>query len=128
MESETGLLLRLMNEWGCSMDKAMERLLGDKELYLSMLKETVQDASFSELYAALDSGDVDKAFEKAHLLKGVLGNLELTPMYRAICPMVEILRSGTIRGTEIWRAELERRFGELERILGEVNDAGKTRG
>ena len=36
--------------------------------------------------------DLDGAFEAAHTLKGVAGNLGLTPLYRSVCAVVEPLR------------------------------------
>lgn len=42
---------------------------------------------------ALESKDYSKAFDCAHTLKGVCGNLGLTPMYEIICRVVEALRT-----------------------------------
>ena len=35
-----------------------------------------------------------EAFEAAHSLKGVLGNLSLTPLYDKVCEITELLRAG----------------------------------
>ena len=37
------------------------------------------------------------AFEAAHTLKGVTGNMGLTPLYDAVCTIVEPLRTGEDR-------------------------------
>ena len=49
------------------------------------------------LGGALASGDTAKAFEAAHTLKGVTGNMGLTPLYAALCTLVEPLRTGERR-------------------------------
>lgn len=36
--------------------------------------------------------DYTAAFEAAHTLKGVVGNMGLTPLYQAVCEIVEPLR------------------------------------
>lgn len=42
---------------------------------------------------ALSKKDYTEAFEAAHTLKGVAGNMGLTPIYDVICTMVETLRN-----------------------------------
>ena len=42
----------------------------------------------------MESGDRKEAFEAAHSLKGVLGNLSLTPLYEPTSEMTELLRAG----------------------------------
>ena len=51
------------------------------------------DAKFEELGVAVNAGDLDKAFELCHALKGVIGNLAITPLYEALSDMTEILRA-----------------------------------
>ena len=41
---------------------------------------------------AVASKDLDKAFDAAHSLKGVLGNLALTPVYQPVYEITELLR------------------------------------
>ena len=45
--------------------------------------------------SAIGAGDLDAAFEAAHALKGVLGNLSLTPAYEKVSEMTELLRART---------------------------------
>ena len=53
----------------------------------------VEDASFDSLAQAVGEGDKHAAFAAAHDLKGVLGNLSLTPVYSMVSQMTELLRS-----------------------------------
>ena len=45
-----------------------------------------------ELTKGIESCDYRRAFEAAHGLKGDTGNLSLTPLYEAVCLLVEDLR------------------------------------
>ena len=54
------------------------------------------------LGAAIGSGDLDSAFEAAHTLKGVAGNLGLTSLFEAVRVIVEPLRAREERGDYAW--------------------------
>lgn len=44
---------------------------------------------------AVEAGDLKSAFEAAHGLKGVLGNLSLTQRYDPVAEITELLRAVT---------------------------------
>ena len=52
----------------------------------------VKEANFDKLDQSIAAYDLDGAFEAAHALKGVLGNLSLTPMYEISVEITENLR------------------------------------
>lgn len=79
---------------GADMDGAMNRLVNDEELYAACFDYFMDDPSFAALSAALDSEDYAAAFEAAHSLKGVSGNLGLTRLYQLCGGLVEPLRHG----------------------------------
>lgn len=79
---------------GADMDGAMDRLCGDEELFASCFAYFLSDPAFSALSDAIDVGDSTAAFESAHALKGVAGNLGLTDVYDLCSALVEPLRGG----------------------------------
>lgn len=79
---------------GADMDGAMNRLVNDEELYATCFGYFMDDPAFAALGAALDSEDYAAAFEAAHSLKGVSGNLGLTRLYQLCGGLVEPLRHG----------------------------------
>lgn len=87
-------LLDELKDWGCDVDGAMERFMGDEELYRICLHSVLSDKSFGGLCEALQRNDVDEAFDHAHTLKGVLANMGLTPMFDITVRIVEPLRAG----------------------------------
>lgn len=88
----------LLKSKGVDVDKALERMKGNKDAYRSFLVEFFEDPDFEALDESLDRQDAKEAFEYAHGLKGMAANLGLEQIYSAICVLVEILRQGTVDG------------------------------
>ena len=51
---------------------------------------------------ALEKKDLNAAFDAAHALKGVLGNLSLTPLVEPTSEMTELLRAGKDEDYQAW--------------------------
>ena len=84
-----------LNDFGANTSEGLSRCYGNEMLYLRLVGMIPAEANFDKLQDALQSGDLDGAFEAAHALKGVLGNLSLTPMYQVCSEMTELLRART---------------------------------
>ena len=82
-----------LKNWGCDVDGALARFIGDRELYRSCL-HTAGDQNFELLPEALRAGEMGRAFECAHTLKGMLANMGLIPLYDIVVRIVEPLRAG----------------------------------
>ncbi|WP_066452490.1 Hpt domain-containing protein [Anaerotruncus rubiinfantis] len=80
--------------YGADYGATMARFMGSETMYLRLLDMLFQDKNLQKLGDAVASGDLRGAFEAAHTLKGVAGNMGLTPLYDAVCAMVEPLRTG----------------------------------
>jgi hypothetical protein len=87
------LTIDKMNELGAKTSEGLGRCLNNEAFYLNLVKMGLNDEGFSKLEEVLKSNDIEKGFEIAHALKGVLGNLALTPVYDAICEITEELRA-----------------------------------
>ena len=83
----------LFSAYGGDYDKTMERFMNNENLYYKILPMLFQDNNLQKLGTALETGDFDSAFIAAHTLKGVSANLGLTPLYDAVCRIVEPLRN-----------------------------------
>ena len=81
--------------FGADTEKGLGRCMNNEAFYLRLVGLAAKDGSYETLRAALDQGDLTAAFEAAHALKGVLGNLSLTPMYQVCSEMTELLRART---------------------------------
>jgi HPt (histidine-containing phosphotransfer) domain-containing protein len=79
---------------GIDPDSAIERFMGNEGLYFKFLFRFTSDENYRKLCDSIDSGDCKSAFEAAHTLKGVCGNLSLKALEQRIREQVEYLRSG----------------------------------
>ena len=86
-------LMRKIIEYGADESGINDRFMGNAELYISCLREFVDEPNFGLLEDALTRKDDEAAFEAAHALKGLSGNLGATACYEAICALVETLRA-----------------------------------
>lgn len=78
---------------GADLETGLSRCLGKEDLYLKLVNMGLGDAKFEELGDALSANDLQKAFELCHALKGVIGNLALTPLFEALSSLTEKLRN-----------------------------------
>ena len=89
------LTIDALKEIGAQPEEGLKRCLDNEEFYLNLVKMVPSDAGFQNLQDALDRNDLDAAFEAAHALKGVLGNLSLTALREPVLEITELLRSRT---------------------------------
>ena len=114
-------LLDDLQAYGVDLAETMDRFVDDEELYVSCLEEFRTEPSFDHLRSALDNGDMEAAFDAAHTLKGVTGNLGFTPLFNAVCPMVETLRSGANEGLEEKYNAIMAEKARVDAILEEIH-------
>lgn len=92
-------LTTMLQNYGCrEMDVTLERFLGDESFYLSILNKVIVDPGFERLGDELQGTDAEEAFNTAHMLKGIIANCGLTPLYELITEIVEPLRKGKMDG------------------------------
>lgn len=89
------LTVDALKELGANTEEGLERCMNMDAFYLRMVGMGLQDAGFEKLKTGVENGDLDAAFEAAHALKGVMGNLALTPITEPVSEITELLRSRT---------------------------------
>lgn len=77
---------------GFCIEDAMQRFMNKEQLWIRFLKKFKVDTSYAELVQALEDEDYRKAFEAAHTLKGITGNLALIDFNKLISEQTEYLR------------------------------------
>lgn len=105
---------KIFEEYGANYQATMERFMNNEGMYLRLLDMLFQDDNLAKLGAALDAGELDRAFEAGHTLKGVAGNMGLEPLFSALGEIVEPLRAGEER--EDYPAMYERVQAEFKRV------------
>ena len=77
---------------GCNTAEGLERCLNEESFYLELLPDAFDKKRYEELENSIKSGDLTKAFDEAHALKGILSNLAITPLLNVISEITEHLR------------------------------------
>ena len=86
------LSIESLKEYGADVDAALGRCLNNKDFYLKLVMMIKDESNFDVLKEALSQKDYTKAFEAAHALKGVVTNLSLGPLEKAVVEITELLR------------------------------------
>lgn len=86
-------LFEVLERYGVNIQLTMERFVDDEDLYLTCLGMLIPDKNWEKLANALKVSDYNTAFEAAHTLKGIVGNLGLEPLYKRVCEIVAPLRA-----------------------------------
>ncbi|MEG0689192.1 MAG: Hpt domain-containing protein [Hungatella sp.] len=108
--------MKKLKEYGADVEGAMGRFLGDVELYKTCFSALLADESFPQLGEALLEQNYAKAFENAHTLKGIIGNMGITPLYLVICNMVETMRNQEQLGLQEDYAEVQAHLTRLREM------------
>ena len=70
----------------------LARFLNDEGLYHKFLHQFLNDPTYAQLEKGMAAGNVETAFQAAHTLKGVAGNLSLATLYSLLVPFTDALR------------------------------------
>lgn len=120
-----GGLKECLEAYGADYTATMERFMGNEALYRKIFDMFFQDENLGRLGAALKEEDYTAAFEAAHTLKGVTGNMGLTPLYDAVCALVEPLRARERRDEyQALYREIERQFEAVKALHRQIKGGG----
>ncbi|MDE6314701.1 MAG: Hpt domain-containing protein [Lachnospiraceae bacterium] len=105
---------------GINVDEMLERFMGNSQMIEKFLKKFLQESHYQKLQEALAQEDVTGAFEEAHALKGVCGNLSLVNLYKCISQQVEYLRCGELEQAKEMMPEVEAEYKKIINGLSEL--------
>jgi HPt (histidine-containing phosphotransfer) domain-containing protein len=60
----------------------VKRVMNNTKLYFKLLAKFKEETNLNELEAALSAGEMEKAQNASHTIKGVAGNLSLTELFK----------------------------------------------
>jgi HPt (histidine-containing phosphotransfer) domain-containing protein len=107
------ITIEKLNTFGANTAEGLGRCFGNEALYLKLVATIPGEVNFDKLKSALEAGDLENAFLAAHALKGVLGNLSLTPLYTKVAEVTELLRGKTAMDYSASLAEILAKKEEL---------------
>ncbi|MBQ6519493.1 MAG: Hpt domain-containing protein [Anaerolineaceae bacterium] len=103
--------------FGANTKEGLTRCLNNESFYLSLVRKFAQEDKIEQLRAAAEARDFDKAFGIAHNLKGSTGNLALTPLYKPIAEMSDLLKVRTDMDYSPYIEEITRQFQSLKEFF-----------
>ena len=106
-----------LREYGANVEEGLARCMGNEELYLRLVSSVALQSEFTRLSELIAQGDLKSAFEASHALKGVLGNLALTPLYLKVCELTELLRAETSTDYGPLLSEISALWTDLKNIV-----------
>ncbi len=89
-------------EAGVDVDEAMHRFMNREDLFIRFMKEYLDDDNLEMLKKSISENNIEEAFNYAHTLKGVAGNLSMKSTLHYLLPAVEILRTGSTEGIDTY--------------------------
>ena len=110
------LTLDQLDSFGANTKTGVQRCANKEELYLRLVKMVPTNASFKALEESINHNDLDKAFQAAHALKGVLLSLELTPLTELVVEITDLLRNKTMTDYSNYLEKIETLRKKLEDI------------
>ncbi len=110
------ITIEKLKAFGADTDKGLARCAGNEALYLRLIGICLRDLSSDALGEALKAGDLDRAFEIAHKLKGGVSNLALDPLSVPISELTERLRGKTPGDYEKLHAEIMKETAALSAL------------
>ena len=98
-----------LEENGADVEATLKRFMGNDAIYQKFLGKFPADPNYANLGSNIETGAFEEAYKCAHALKGVVGNLGLTPIFNKVSDLVEELRNKTsdevdaARANELWQ-------------------------
>ena len=109
------LTIEGLRECGADIDSGMARCMNNEAFYLKLAGMALEDRNFEKLEDAILNNNLDEAFEAAHALKGMLGNVSLNSVLEPALEMTDALRR---RDDIDYSGYLAKMKEELEKLRG----------
>ena len=91
-------MIEELKSMGVNVDEALDRVMGDTDLYGMMLGMFLSSLAENPVEPGdFDGGNLDDVIRRVHTLKGVTGNLGITPLFNGYNEMLGQLRGGQAR-------------------------------
>lgn len=105
---------------GINVDEAMQRFMNNEKLLERFLKKFKPDPSYGNLVEAMEAKDCEKAFEAAHTLKGISGNLALSELHDLVSEQTDYLRGKDFETAEAMMPRVTKVYEKILKIIEEV--------
>lgn len=84
-----------LKELGVNVEEGLERVMDDAPLYETMLGMFLDKVNDNPIAMEdFEAEDQETLIGRVHILKGVTGNLAMTPLFTGYLQMLDLLRTG----------------------------------
>lgn len=104
-------------EAGVNVDAALDRFMGNEKLLTRFLLKFSQDKNYDRLVSAMEKEDYNDAFEAAHALKGLSGNLSMDDLYEASGRATECLRHEKYEEAKECMPKLKEEYERVSKVV-----------
>lgn len=102
---------------GINVNEAVKRFGNNQENYERILRKFPDELYYDKLKKALEAKETEEAFQAAHALKGIAGNLSLKQLYQASYLLSEELRAGSMEHTEELMKAVDEAYENVIRVI-----------
>ncbi len=107
---------------GVNVNDGVNRLGGNENLYKRLLGTFAKTIKSYDIQPDFDEENYSEITEKAHAIKGIAGNLSITPIYEGYTQIVSLLRSSEpMHAKEVLKRILPIQNGIIECIEKNLN-------
>lgn len=86
--------VKILKDAGVDYNAGLDRFVNNADLYERMLHEFIRENEFGDAETALESNDLKSFGEHIHTMKGVTGNLSITPLFEKCCLIMTLIHEG----------------------------------
>ncbi len=105
---------------GIKANEGIKRFNGNADMYEKYLRGFAEDDHYPKLLQSMEQNDVEQAFQAAHALKGIVGNLSIEGMEVIVKPLVEDLRGKDIDTARDKMPQLQESYEKVIAALQEM--------
>ena len=82
-------------------DEGLKRMMNNMKLYVRLLGKFRAETKLDSLEAGIAEGNMEKAREAAHTLKGVAANLSLLELFKQTLELETQIKAGTVNPAQL---------------------------
>jgi len=99
----------------------VKRVVNNTKLYVKFLTKFKNDTKLDELEAAVAAGDMEKARNAAHTIKGLAANLSLMELYKQSLALETQIKGGTADPAQLdtVKTAFAKTLQEIDKVISE---------
>jgi len=102
-------------------DDGKKRVMNNTKLYVKLLAKFRNDTKLDDLEAALAAGDLEKAKNAIHTVKGVAANLSLAELFKQSLELETQIKANTVNPDQVERVKtvFSQTLQEVDKVIAQ---------